>query len=183
MPTEDDYFIRRFEPDDAASFVAAVHASLPGLAESMPWCKPDYALADAVAWIAFTQQAWAGGTEFPLGIFERASGCVVGGVGINQINKAHSICNLGYWVSTPHSKRGVARFAARAAARLAVGDLGLSRVEIVTRVDNGASRRVAEAVGARFECTARNRLRVGGESEDAAVYSLTPEDVRAWTRG
>jgi RimJ/RimL family protein N-acetyltransferase len=183
MPTEDEYFIRRFEPDDAASFVAAVHASLPGLAEAMPWCKPDYALADAVAWIAFTQQAWASGTEFPLGIFERASRCVVGGVGINQINKAHSICNLGYWVSAPHSKRGVARFAARAAARLAVGEIGLSRVEIVTRVDNQASRRVAEAVGARFECIARNRLRVGGKSEEAAVYSLTPEDVRAWTGG
>jgi len=44
----------------------------------------------------------------------------------------------------------------------------------VTIPDNRASRRVAEALGARFEGIARNRLVVHGRPTDAAVYALVP---------
>lgn len=179
---EAEYFTRPFRPSDAASFLAAVQTSLPGLAQSMPWCKVDYALEDAVAWIAFTQAAWSGSTEFPLGIFESATGAVVGGTGINQINKAHRIGNIGYWVSTPHTGRGVAKLAAKQAALLGFGELGLTRLEIVALKDNVASQRVAQGIGATFECIARNRLHAHGEAREAAVYSLTPEDTKLWLR-
>ena len=41
---------------------------------------------------------------------------------------------------------------------------------------NKASARVAEALGATFECEARNRLYFQGRPHDAFVYSLVPED-------
>jgi RimJ/RimL family protein N-acetyltransferase len=44
-------------------------------------------------------------------------------------------------------------------------------------VHNAASRRVAEKLGARLECIARNRLMGWGRPHDAAVYSLVPSDV------
>lgn len=177
MPADADYLVRRFVPSDAPSMWAAVRASLPGLAHWMPWCTPDYALEDAEAWIRFTQKAWAEQREFPLGIFHAATGAVVGGTGINQINRVHRIGNIGYWVSTPHTGRGVARFAARQAALLGFGELGLTRLEIVALVNNLASQKVAEALGATRECLARNRLFAQGKPQDAVVYSLVPGDL------
>lgn len=177
MAMEHDYIVRRFEPADAPSMLAAVRASLPDLAYWMPWCRQDYALDDAVAWIRFTQEAWSQGREFPLGIIEARSGAVVGGTGINHINQANRIGNLGYWVSTPHTGRGVARFAARQAIMLGFGTLGLTRLEIVALTQNLASQRVAESLGATRECVARNRLSFHGQPRDAVVYSLVPADI------
>jgi ribosomal-protein-serine acetyltransferase len=175
------YHVRPFVATDALSLFAAVRASLDELVSTMPWCSPEYSLAQAEAWVTFSQQAWAARTEFPLGIFETASGAVVGGAGINHINRMHRFGNLGYWVATPHTGRGVARFAAREAARLAFGEIGLSRVEIVTLTHNLASQRVAESLGATKECVARNRLFVGDAPRDAVVYSLIPTDEERWS--
>ena len=180
MPASVEYFTRRLQPEDAPSFLFAVRASLPGLAQWLPWCKEDYALEDAAAWIGFTQAAWSSRSEFPLGIFESGSGSVVGGTGVNQINNVHRIGNIGYWVSTPHTGRGVAKLAARQAALLGFGELGLARLEIVALTTNLASQRVAQGIGATLECTARNRLHFQGQPHDAVVYSLTPEDTQRW---
>lgn len=177
MTTETHYHVRPFEPADAPSMFAAVRASLPDLADWMPWCTPDYSLEQAESWVSFAQQVWAERTHFPLAIIERASGAVVGGVGINQIGWAHRVGNIGYWVSTPHRGRGVARFAAQQAAQLGFVELGLTRLEIVTLPHNMASQRVAESLGATREGIARNRLVVHGVAHDAVMYSLVPSDM------
>lgn len=180
MSAADAYLVRQFEPADVASMYTAVRASLPDLAEWMPWCTVNYAQEQAESWVAFAQQAWADRSQFPLAIVERASGAVVGGVGINQIGWAHRVGNIGYWVSAPHRGRGVARFAAQQAALLGFGELGLTRLEIVTLPHNTASQRVAESLGARREGMARNRLVVHGVAHDAVMYSLVPADVVGW---
>jgi ribosomal-protein-serine acetyltransferase len=178
MPTVPEYHVRRFETTDAASMLAAVRASLPEMAHWMPWCKESYALEDAEAWIRYAQTAWTDHTEYPLGVFEAQSGHVVGGTGINQINRHHRMGNIGYWVSAPHRGRGVARYAAKQAALLGFGELGLTRLEIVALSHNLASQRVAESLGAQRECQARNRLQLQGQPHDAIVYSLIPEDLQ-----
>lgn len=160
---------------------AAVRASLRELAYWMPWCKENYALEDTQNWIRFTEEAWSKRSEFPLGIFESSTGSVVGGTGINQINKAYRIGNVGYWVSTPHTGRGVARFAAMQAAKLGFEELGLTRLEIVALTHNVSSQKVAESIGAIRECEARSRLYFHGNPHDAIVYSLVPQDAAAWS--
>lgn len=177
MSASSEYVVRRLEPSDAPSFLAAVRESLPELLYWLPWCKKDYGLQDAEAWIATAQQAWETGTEFPLGIFERASGEVVGGAGINQVNRACRMGNIGYWASSRYLGRGIARFAARQSALLGFGELGLTRLEIIVLTHNKASQRVAEALGATRECVARNRLYFHGQPHDAVVYSLVPSDT------
>jgi len=67
--------------------------------------------------------------------------------------------------------------AARLADRFAFRELKLTRHEIVARVDNVASRRVAEKVGSTFEYVARNRLLHKGRPYYASVYSLLPGEV------
>lgn len=171
------FHVRPFLNSDAESMLQAVSASLVELCEWLPWAKPDYSLSDAKDWIKYTIDAWAQNQEFPLGIFQNSTGAVVGGTGINHINKAYGIGNIGYWVSTPFTKRGVARFAAMQAAHVGFRDLGLTRLEIIALMENIPSQRVAEAVGAQRECVARNRLRLHGAVRSAVVYSLVPSDL------
>ncbi|MFN5340025.1 MAG: GNAT family N-acetyltransferase, partial [Burkholderiales bacterium] len=105
-------------------------------------------------------------------------GKVVGGTGVNHINKDYRTGNIGYWVSSRYTGKGIARFAACKSAVLGFEELGLTRLEIVVLTHNKASARVAEALGARFECEARNRLYFQGRPHNAFVYSLVPGDCR-----
>lgn len=177
-PPDHQYKVRRFQPADAPSFYAAVQESIHELTYWMPWCSKDYSLSDAQAWIKTTIDLWDAGAEYPLGIFDADTGAVVGGTGVNHLNRAYRIGNIGYWVSSSRTGQGVARLAARQAALLGFTELGLTRLEIVVLTHNKASQRVAEAIGATLECEARNRLYFQGRPHSAYVYSLTPDDLR-----
>ena len=63
------------------------------------------------------------------------------------------------------------------AAMTAFNQLGLTRLEIVSLTHNQASQRVPQALGASFECEARNRTYFQGKPHNAPVYSLVPEDM------
>lgn len=172
------YTVRRFQPTDASSFYTAVRESIDALTYWMPWCSNDYSLSDAEAWMQTTSDMWATGAEYPMGIFDANTGAVIGGTGVNHINRAYRIGNIGYWVSTQLTGQGIARFAAHQSANFGFKELGLTRLEIVVLTHNKASQRVAEGIGAKLECEARNRLYFQGASHNAFVYSIVPEDLR-----
>ena len=144
----------------------------------MSWCHDDYSLEEAQSWQQLCEQAWTTESSYPLLVTDAASGDPLGMVDINQISRDHHIGNLGYWIVSSQTRRGVATAAARMMAHFGLTELGLVRLEIVTMVDNTASRRVAEKLGATLECIARNRLMGWGRPHDAAVYSLTTADLR-----
>jgi ribosomal-protein-serine acetyltransferase len=169
--------IRPLAAADAPACFTAVRESLDTVGRWMPWCHPGYTLRDSEAWAAACETQWAEGAAYEFGIFGPDSVEVWGGVGINQINRTYSFGNLGFWVRATRVRQGVAIGAARLAAKFAFRELGLTRVELVMLVDNFASRRVAEKLGATFECVARNRLVHEGVPFAAAVYSLVPGDI------
>jgi RimJ/RimL family protein N-acetyltransferase len=96
---------------------------------------------------------------------------------LNKIDKPHLRANLGYWVRTSATRRGFATAAARLLARFGVEHLNLDRIEIVAAVDNIASQRVAEKLGAVREGVARHRLRIHDVPYDAVVYSLLRAEI------
>lgn len=171
-----DVVVRPLAPGDAEPLYRAVRSSLESLSYWLPWCRHNYALTDAAAWVAHSLACWADGSEFPLGVFD-AGGALIGGTGVNHVNRAHGVGNLGYWVCDGARNRGVATRAARAAARWGFDVLGLTRLEIVVLPHNAASRRVAEKLGALREVEARNRVLFHGRPERALVYSLIPDDL------
>jgi RimJ/RimL family protein N-acetyltransferase len=73
------------------------------------------------------------------------------------------MANLGYWVRTSETGRGIASKATRLVAQFGFAELGLQRIEILAAVGNVASQRVAEKAGAVRECVARKRLLINGE--------------------
>jgi RimJ/RimL family protein N-acetyltransferase len=168
--------IRPLVPGDAPALHAAVQASIESLSHWFPWAHRGYALSDAEARIAHCVAARERGEEFAFGIFG-AGGEFLGCAGLNQLDRAHRIGNLGYWVGEAHRGRGIATAAASQVAAFGFGEQGLARIEIVTLPDNAASQRVAGKLGAVREGTFRNRLVVHGEPRDAVVFSLLPGDL------
>ena len=168
--------IRPFDPEDVPGFFSAVRSSAEILGRWMPWCHAQYSIEEAKAWLTTCQTEWAQGTSYPFLVVEPDSNEVLGSVDINQINRDHNFGNIGYWVSSSHTGRGIATSAVKMVAHFGFYEAGFTRLEIVALAENIASRRVAEKAGAKLECIARNRLLGWGKAHEAAVYSFIPKD-------
>lgn len=174
--------LRPWREADAEALYRAVAASRNELGCWLAWAHADYAPADAVAWITRCERSWRDRSDHAFGVFAE-NGEVLGGAGISRIDGLNRVGNLGYWVATAATGQGVARSAARAVASYGFDTLGLGRLEIVVLPDNELSRRVAVALGAQWECTARHRVQHQGVPAAAEVYSLLASDLAATPSG
>ena len=143
----------------------------------MPWCHAGYTEHDAVTWIAHCQAGWRSGAHFAFALIAADSGELLGGAGLSQRNQPHRCANLGYWVRQSRQRQGTAAAAARLVARFGFEQLGLIRIEVIALPGNAPSRATAENIGAKFESIARHRLWTRGQAQNAAVYSLLPQDL------
>src|SRR6266446_5254318 len=174
---EGPILIRPFREEDAGALYEAVRESISEVSPWLPWCHQNYSIEETREFISSREIASQGGEWYSFGIFEADGGRLLGGVGINFINRVHQMANLGYWVRTSAAGRGVATAATRLAARFGFEQLGLHRIEIVAAVDNVASQRVAEKAGAKREGILRKRLLINGTPHDAVLFSLVREDL------
>ena len=171
MSVEAHVRIRRYRRGDAEAMREAAVESIREVFPWLPWCHPAYSLDESRAWIERCEVTWEEGSEYQFAIVDRAER-ILGGCGLNQLRLEHRNANLGYWVRTSATRRGVAVAAAAQLARFAFRETSLVRLEIVVDVDNAASHRVAEKVGALREGVAHDRLFVHGRARDAVVYAL-----------
>ena len=164
--------IRAYEPGDAEGLWHAVRESVPEVFPWLPWAHAEYSMADAMEWVRSRAQLLAERREFAFAIVA-PDGRFLGGCGISRINPIHRLGNLGYWVRTSATGRGVASGAVRQLADFAFRNTELVRLEIVCAVGNRRSQRVAERVGAVREGVLRDHLLLHDQAVDAIVYSLT----------
>ena len=162
--------IRPYRADDAQALYEAARESIPDVFPWLAWCHPDYSMAEAVDWTRSKAGPGSDG-ELVFAVVD-PNDELLGGCGVNQINRIHRFGNLGYWVRSSATGRGVARAAARLTAELVFETTDLVRLEIVCAVGNRRSQRVAEAVGAVREGVLQKRLLLHGEPVDAVMYSL-----------
>jgi RimJ/RimL family protein N-acetyltransferase len=163
--------IRAYEPDDAGALWEAARESVGEVSRWLPWCHAQYSVAEAVEWVRSRAPLAVEGREYSFAILG-PEGEFLGGCGLNQVNRVHRFANLGYWVRTSATGRGVATEAVRQLAAFAFARTDLVRLEIVCAVGNERSQRVAERAGAVREGTLRHRLLLHGQPADAVMYSL-----------
>ena len=176
--TDGRLLLRPLTRADRDPLFSAVMESKDHVGRWMGWCHPDYALADTEAWIETCERAWADPAgDRAFAIFDASTGAMLGSAGVNQFNRVHHYCNLGYWTRSSHVRQGIASAAARMVARFAFDVLRMARIEIVAQVQNVASRKVAERLGCQLEGIARQRLAFRERHHDAALYSLVPADL------
>ena len=166
--------IRRYLGSYGDVAYEAIDESRGELIPWMFWATPEYSLEDARANAKKMEQAWDDGEIYSFVIFEKDSGRVLGGCGLNNIDTIHKRANLGYWTRSSKTGRGTATTAIDLLKSFSFDDLGLIRLELVVSIKNEASKRVAEKAGAHFEGILKNRLMLKDGPHDAWGFSLTP---------
>jgi len=175
--------IRPLTEHDAQTLVDAVRESYDEVSPWMVWCRRDYALEHALSWIRSTITGFENGSSYEFGVFDEG-GVFAGACGVNHINPVDRFANLGYWVRTSASRRGIAPAATQAVATWTFANTNLNRLEIVAAVGNHRSQRVAQKVGAYREGILRQRMLVGGRPSDAVMFSIVrPLDAGRLTGG
>ncbi|MDD1794773.1 GNAT family N-acetyltransferase [Enterovibrio makurazakiensis] len=172
----DRLLLRALNRIDAIALRDAIRDSSDTISPWLDWCHEGFDDLDSEAWINRSRQGWLTGTSYELGAFDLETGTLVGCVYISSIDKVANLANLGYWIASHHQGRGLAIETTEVAATLAFTHLLLTRLELVMDPANLASIRIAEKLGASFECKARNRYMYDGEPREGLVYSLVPSD-------
>jgi ribosomal-protein-alanine N-acetyltransferase len=97
----------------------------------------------------------------------------VSGIAWGSLRSAHA----GYWIDRRVAGRGIIPTALALAVDHCFFTVGLHRIEINIRPENGASLRVAQKLGFRPEGLRLRYLHIDGAWRDHASFALTVEDV------
>jgi ribosomal-protein-serine acetyltransferase len=137
--------IRPWDEDDAEALAAAVAASLDELRPWMPWAADEPQPPDARrGWIREVNAAEAAGGDRTRAIL--AGGAVAGACGLHRRIGPDGL-ELGYWVATAFTGRGVATAAVALLCAEAFADPVIGHVEIHHDPRNAASGAVAARAG------------------------------------
>lgn len=97
-------------------------------------------------------------------------GAFAGSVDIHDVNRAHAVAAVGYWLGSAYGGRGIMTRAVRTVTDLAFTQHRIHRLELFAAAGNGPSRAVAERAGFTLEATLRERLWAPHGFDDAALY-------------
>ncbi|AGW42082.1 ribosomal-protein-alanine N-acetyltransferase [Leifsonia xyli subsp. cynodontis DSM 46306] len=99
-----------------------------------------------------------------------------------------SSATIGYWIAEGFAGRGITPTAVALAVDYCFFQLGLHRIEICIRPENGPSLRVVEKLGFRYEGLRRRYIHINGDWRDHFCFGLVSEELpqgalRRWLDG
>lgn len=172
--------LRPFRRRDTDALLEGVHDSLSELARWLPWAHRRYGRSDAVRFIRDSVAAWSEGRAFDFTIRGRDDGAThLGNVSVWHTSRRERAGEIGYWVRSTVTGRGIATEASGRVLQMAFEELGLHRVTLRIATGNVASERVAEKLGFSREGLLRKEVLVAGEWLDHSLWGILDEEFRA----
>ena len=162
--------LRRYRPDEGAAIAGAVCESGRQLSRYETWAHAAFTEEEGRDYAAWWDRAWEESNARYFGIWRDDR--YLGSVGLSEISLEHRTAALGFWVRAADTGHGVATTAAAAVVEAGFENLGLQRVELMAAVDNAASLRVAEKIGARHEGILRKRQVLEGMPTDCSLSAI-----------
>jgi ribosomal-protein-serine acetyltransferase len=135
--------LRRWRPGDAAALLAAVIESQEQLRPWMHWAD-GYDQDRAAEYLRGCETEWASGETFAYAVI--VADQIVGSAGLHN-RVGDEALEIGYWVHSGWTGRGIATDAAAALTAAAIALPGVERVEIHHDAANPASGRIPEKLG------------------------------------
>jgi RimJ/RimL family protein N-acetyltransferase len=175
--TDGTLAVRAYRHGDEQGLCDAIRESLPELAKYYIEFADDYGIENARGWVEECIRNWDEGHSYRYVIESVPGGTFLGECGL-ELDMPNKNAEIGYWVRSAHTCHGVATAAVRLVAQLAFEDLDLIRLEISTRSDNAASRRVAERLGFVLEAVQRSRTMTLSGPVDCLGYGLLRHEMR-----
>jgi RimJ/RimL family protein N-acetyltransferase len=169
-----------WRPEHAPSLWEAIETSRTTLIPWLPWAAtghrdPEETLERIEAWTRLRQGPEA--DEFFVGLFDRATGEIVGGSGLHQVVPELAQAEIGYWVRASRRDQGLCSEAVRALVTSAFRDWRLRRIVVECSGDNVPSRRVAEKAGLPLEAVHRKSRWIDDHGfTDSLVFGVLAEE-------
>jgi len=147
----DGVILRRYRADDAPALATACRASRAELEPWMAWAT-DEGLTEAAlaAFIAETTARTAAGHEVVYGLFDPADGTCLGGCGLHHRGDAQGHVEIGYWLRSDATGRGLMTRTVAVLCDLALGLDGVTGVEVRCDATNTSSAAVPRRLGFTF---------------------------------
>ncbi len=172
--------LRPFRRRDVDEILEAASSSLPELNRWLPWAHARYGRGDAVAFVRDSMSAWAEGRAFDFAIRHRDDPeRHLGNISVWFTSRAQLVGEIGYWVRSDETGKGVGTEATAAALRVAFDELGMHRVVLRIAIGNTSSERIAEKLGFTREGVLREDVRVNGVWLDHSIWGLLDREYRA----
>jgi len=167
-----DVSIRPYRMSDLDAMLESIHESIVEVGPWMSWCTASYSSDDGQRWLQEQIDAFDRRTAFQFAVIASGSH-YCGGCGVNQLDPDNRRANLGYWIRSSMTRRGIGAAAVRLVRDWVFESTDVIRLEVVVAVGNLASQRLAESTGAVREGVVRSRLFLHGRAHDAVMYSFT----------
>ncbi|MDH3606409.1 MAG: GNAT family N-acetyltransferase [Acidimicrobiia bacterium] len=172
--------LRPFRRRDLDGLVEAAADSIADLNKWLPWAHAAYGRRDALIFLRDSVSAWGEGRAFDFAVrYLENPGYHVGNVSVWFVSRQSRVGEVGYWIRSSETRKGVATEAAARILEVAFEELDLHRVVLRIAVGNHGSERVAEKLGFTREGLLREELQVNGEWMDHSVWGLLEKEYRA----
>ncbi|MFZ0013556.1 MAG: GNAT family protein, partial [Acidimicrobiia bacterium] len=175
--------LQRFSRRDASTLDEAIRASLPDLNQWLPWARMDYTSADTTAFIRESINAWKEDRAWDYSVRENEDGKRhIGNISFWTVSKLGKIAEIGYWVRSDETSKGVCTEAVGLLLDEMFTSLGYHKIVLRIAVGNVQSDRVAEKLGFTREGVLREELLIRGNWVDHTLWSLLDREYRASKR-
>jgi len=162
------WLLRRWADEDDSALLAAVTESAPELRLWMPWMTQEPTLAAEREHVTGSRWRWDNGEAYEFGVFA-ADGTLAGTIGLHR-RVGPNAWDIGYWVRTSYTRRGIATAAAGALTEVALAEPGTERVEIRCDEANVASAAVPRRLGYRLERVDERTPEAPGETGRLMIW-------------
>ena len=167
--TDGHISLRRYHIGDEFALYEGINESIKELTR-WGFYHVGFTFEDAIEDVVSRITNWTEGKSFTY-LIEQLSGSVfIGNCRIEEFEPERNHAALGWWVRTSMTNKGIATAASHLVAQAAFEDLHLNSLSIYTKVENIASRRVAEKIGA-----VQVQFKPEDDGSHCAVYELKPE--------
>ena len=167
----DEFRLRRYALGDVEALHEAIKAGYAEIHPWMPWCVAPVRIEDQRDFVEQSFTRWATGEAFNFGIFD-ADGRLIGAISLMDRIGPGGL-EIGYWLRTDATGRGVMTRAAARLTELALGLPGIERVEIHCDEANERSAAVPRRLGFRLDRIEDDKPEAPGET-GRGMFWITP---------
>lgn len=166
--------IQMLREENAEELFSVVDANRQRLREWLPWLDANTKVEHTLEFIQSTLKQHSRDEGFVCAIFFK--GRVSGVVGYHPIKKANKSVDIGYWLSSEATGKGIMTKCCRALIDYAFSELDLNRVSIPAAVGNARSRAIPERLGFMQEGIIHDAEWLYDHYVDNVLYAMLKRD-------
>ncbi len=171
--------IRKLQPADAPSIYQGIRHK--AVARWMPTVPHPYPKNAAAAFIRRSHREWKAGKAYHFGIALRETDEVIGGIGLNNVERKNNDAELGYWIGKDYWGKGLTAEATKLVLQFGFHQLKLHRIWAKLFEENKKSARVLEKAGLRREGILRHAQFRYRQWHNILLYSILAQEYRRKT--